>query len=404
MARLTKATPNPRRRVLMVCPRFLPHVGGVETHTYEVGRRLARYDVVVDVITIDETRALPPFEEIDGLSIRRLSSITASGEARIAPSLVKEISKGNWDLIHIQHFHAGVAPLALWAALRKRIPTVITFHGGGQRHWARLRLWPPQPTLIAPFVLDLSRFLLRKAHGLIGVAEFEIEDLVRRIGVPRERFTLIPNGFELPRTPRRVRMRDAQSPHLVSIGRLARHKGHDRVLEAFPHVLSARPRARLWFAGTGPLEEELRRRSVELGVADRVEISSIPSNQRDVLATRLIHMDVLVSMSDFEAHPLSVIEALALGVSAVVADDKAGLSELAGKGLARMVETHASPKELSAAILTALDLPTKGTLPTFPTWDDCARRICEVYDRAFAGTRFVSCCPPETASAVRPEI
>jgi len=122
------------------------------------------------------------------------------------------------------------------------------------------------------------------------------------------------------------------------------------------------------------------------------------------LATRLIHMDVLVSMSDFEAHPLSVIEALALGVSAVVADDKAGLSELAGKGLARTVKTHASPKELSAAILTTLDLPTKGTLPTFPTWDDCARRICAVYDRAFAGTSFVSCCPPETSSAVRPKI
>jgi glycosyltransferase involved in cell wall biosynthesis len=396
-----EATSRQSRRVLMVCPRFLPHVGGVGTHTYEVGRRLLQYDVGVDVITIDETGALSPFEEMDQLSIRRLPCIRGSGEALVAPGLVKAISNGNWDLVHIQHFHAGVAPLALWAAWRKKMPTIVTFHGGGQRHWTRLRLWPPQPALIAPLVLDALRPLLRKAHGLICVAEFEVEGLARRIGIPKERFAVIPNGFELPCAPRRARKRDVQYPRLVSIGRLAPHKGHERVLEAFRHVLSARPGATLWLAGTGPLEEQLRRRSVDLGIADRVEISAIPSDQRAALAERLAAMDVLVSMSNFEAHPLAVIEALALGVSAVVANDKAGLRELAAKGLARMVDTRASPQQVAAAILTALEQPSDRPVPTFPTWDDCARRICAVYDRALAGNSCVGSWQPETVTRLR---
>ena len=258
------------------------------------------------------------------------------------------------------------------------------------RYWrnaSSVAVRPPQPALVAPFALDLSRPLLRRAKGLIAVAQFEIKDLARRIGVPEDRFTLIPNGCELPRIARTVRLRDPKSPRLVSMGRLVRNKGHQRVLEAFPHVLSVRPNAVLWIAGSGPLEEQLRRRSVELGVADRVEISEIVSSRRDTLAVRLASMDVLVAMSDFEAHPLSAIEALALGLSAVVANDHAGLRELAASGAARLVEIGASPQQLATAIIAAADQPPDIVSQTLPTWDDCARRIWDVYGDVLSRTR-----------------
>ena len=397
MVRLTGASTRSRCRVLMVCPQFLPHVGGVETHVFEVGRRLNDLGAEVEVLTTGDTRSLPARETIGGLPVRRVPFIQRSGEARIAPGLVPAIREGDWDLVHVQHFHAGIAPLALWAAHSRRIPAVVTFHGGGQRHWLRLRLWPPQPAIIAPFALDVSRQLLRKAQGLIAVAQFEIEDLARRLSVPKERFTLIPNGCELPRVARAGGHRDSSGPRLVSMGRLVKNKGHHRVLEAFAIVLAARPGASLWIAGSGPLEEQLRLRAIELGVSHRVEISSIPSSRRDDLAARLSTMHVLVAMSDFEAHPLGAIEALALGVPAVVANDHAGLRELAANGMARLVEIDAHPRQLAEAIMSTLDHPPDISAVAFPTWDDCARQTATLYEDVLTNMRRATKLPRSIA-------
>ena len=59
----------------MVCPRFLPEVGGTEAHTHEVARRLAATgDFEVTVLTTDRSRQLPPREVIDGVSVIRVPS------------------------------------------------------------------------------------------------------------------------------------------------------------------------------------------------------------------------------------------------------------------------------------------------------------------------------------------
>jgi glycogen synthase len=376
-----------RRRVLMVCPRFLPRTGGVETHVHEVGRRLRAMEWDVEVLTVDDTNALPASEVIGELPVARVGCIRQAGEALLAPGLVRAMRRGDWDLVHIQHFHACVAPLALWAAWRKDIPTVVTFHGGGQRHWARSRLWPPSLSTLAPFALDAAGPLLRWADALIAVARFEIVDLARRIGVPEQRFTLVPNGCELPRTNCAARARDPAAPRIVSIGRLVAGKGHERVLEALPHVLAQRPDTRLWIAGDGPLEGRLRRQARMLGVEHTVDFSAVPLSRRTEFAARLSAMDVIVAMSDFEAHPIGVIEALRLGLTAVVADDRAGLGELAAGGLARVVARGAAPRELAATILAAVDEPLTIEPDTFPAWDDCARRIECVYESVLASPR-----------------
>lgn len=395
----TRAVAGTRPRVLMVSPRFLPHLGGVETHVYELARRINRDGITVEVMTIDDTGLLPEAEELAGLKIWRVPGFRSSGEARIAPGLVRAIRNGHWDILHIQHFHAGVAPLALWAARAAGIPTVVTFHGGGQRHWLRLRLWPPQPSLVAPLVLDATRALLRKAAALIAVAQFEIDTLSPRLGIPRARFALIPNGFDPPASVQRDTPRDPSAPRLVSMGRLVQGKGHHRVIAALPHVLAARPGATLWIAGDGPMKQELAERAASAGVAERVRFHAIPASERPRLMAELANQDVLVAISDFEAHPLSVIEALSLGLSAVVAEDRGGLSEIASQGLARCVAPNAAPQELAKAILAEIDDPSQVSPRAFPTWNDCAARTREIYERILLENGLQS--PPGAGEARR---
>jgi hypothetical protein len=84
-------------------------------------------------------------------------------------------------------------------------------------------------------------------------------------------------------------------------------------------------------------------------------------------------------MSDFEAHPISAIEALTVGLEVVVSDDRAGLRELAMKGLATLVQQRASPQQIASAILTAADRNRAVASVTMSTWDDCAREVFGLY-------------------------
>ena len=87
---------------------------------------------------------------------------------------------------------------------------------------------------------------------------------------------------------------------------------------------------------------------------------------------------VVVSMSSFETHPLSALEAAAAGRPLVVADSS-GLRELADQGLARTVALRSSPEELAKAIVAELENPISVVPVKLPSWDDCAVQLLELY-------------------------
>ena len=146
------------------------------------------------------------------------------------------------------------------------------------------------------------RPLLARAAALVAVARFEIDEYSSELRIPPSRFVLIPNGVDLPEPVDRGDTMTVASagPLIASVGRLERYKGHQRVIAAMPAVRRVLPDARPWIAGTGPYEAQLRRIAEELGVADAVEISSVPADDRGAMAGRLAKADLVVLLSDFE--------------------------------------------------------------------------------------------------------
>src|SRR4051812_38437542 len=212
------------------------------------------------------------------------------------------------------------------AACSAGLPYLLTFHGGGHSSDRRSAARGRQRRLLGP--------LLRGSAGLVAVAAFEIDEYGAELGIPRERFHLIPNGVDPVDIPPDGDGAPPGGPRplLASIGRLERYKGHHRVIDALPHVLRSRPDARLWIAGSGPYEGPLRERAARLGVADRVHLEAV--YDRAELAARVRRCDLVVLLSEFETHPLTVIEAVQLGRPVLVADNS-GMRELAERGLAR---------------------------------------------------------------------
>lgn len=360
-------------RVAMVSSRYSPYIGGVETHVSEVARRIASAGVDLSVLTTDLTGELPPLEQEGPLTVRRYPAWPSWADLYISPSLVREVNKGGYDLVHMQGVNNLLPPSALAAAQRSGVPTVVTFHTGG--HSSRLR------TMVRGMQWQALRPLLRRASGLVAVCKFEVEAFARRLGLDPGRIRLIRNGAE-PLPVGTVSPKVSGSPLVCSVARLERYKGHQRLIAAMPALLALAPNAHLVIIGRGSFEHELRNLVARLRVGETVTFASFDASEREVLGALLRSSDVVALMSDYEANPVAVMEALALGRKVVVADTS-GLSELASEGLATSVPRNASPEKL-AQLLARVAARPDPVAPDLPTWDDCADQILRLYREILA--------------------
>jgi glycosyltransferase involved in cell wall biosynthesis len=359
----------------MAAARYLPLMGGIETHVHEVGTRLARRGWDVTVLTSHAPGTGPAEEERDGLHVIRLPIRAFSGtDFYFVPEITSRIAAGSWDLVHVQGCHTFVPPLAMLGAQRGEVPYVLTFHTGGhsqawRNHVRALQWWALRP-------------LFAGARKLIGVSRFEARSFQTLLRLPASRFTVIPNGGLLPPAPSRPPV-DDDGLIIASVGRLERYKGHHRAIAALPALVRRQPNARLWIVGAGPYEAALRDLAARTGVADRVRIFAVPPGDRAAMSAVYQRADVVTLLSDYEAHPVSVVEALVLRRPVVVARTS-GLAEVADDGLALAVAPDSAPETIADAWLAQVG----ATPPPFelPTWDRCVQRLELVYYEALAAT------------------
>jgi glycosyltransferase involved in cell wall biosynthesis len=357
----------------MVTPRSPVGQGGSERHVMEVSTRLAEAGVEVEVLCADSTGPGVTEDRRDGVPIRSVRGWPTNRDYYFAPGLWHEMARQRWDVVHVQSYHTLVAPLAMLRTLTLGVPYVVTFHSGGHSSRLRQRLRGAQRRLLRP--------LLARAARLVAVAQFEIDLYARELHLPVNRFALIPNGIEIPPTPVGAKGGadpDAGEPVLASIGRLERYKNHQGVIDSLPHLLKQRPGARLLIVGTGPYEATLRQRAADLGVADRVEFTSVPAEDREAMARLLQRVSIVVLLSEYETHPLVALEAAAARRRLLVAD-RAGLGEVARQGLAQPVSSNAPPADVARAILGELEKPPPAGHAHLTSWDECAAGLLELY-------------------------
>lgn len=368
-------------RVIQVTPTYLPAMGGVQNHVREVAPRLAAAGIEVTILTTDVTDTLPREEEVEGVRIVRVRAWPQGTDLYLAPALRKVIAGQGWDVVHVQGVHTLVPPMAMASALLAGRPYVISLHTGGHRSMIRTQLRDMQWIALRP--------LLRRAHRIIGVSRYEADHFRRLLRLPSGQFTVIPNGAgfaqQAPDGGDTGRSNGFAAPLLVSIGRLERYKGHHRVIQALPHLLARWPDAHLLVLGDGPYRADLMRIAVWSGVADRVEFRVIPPHHREEMAAALAGADVVALLSDYEAHPLAIMEALSVGRRVLVTDDT-GLHDLVEDGLAAGIEPGSASSTIAAAIDGILGGSTIASAPVgLPTWDACAARLAEVYREAAGG-------------------
>jgi glycosyltransferase involved in cell wall biosynthesis len=250
--------------------------------------------------------------------------------------------EGPFSLVHGHSSKGGALARVLGVLLR--IPVLYTPHG---------------VVTLSPFLSPLEHLVYGGAEKLlarltdltIAVSPWEGEALAR-LGYPKSRIRVIPNGVDLrpPSPEERVGVRAQlglqEGERAVGfVGRLDLQKDPLLALESFAHFLAKEPRSKLVVVGDGPLREKLLKRAEELGVGARLRLLGAVES-RSVMPA----LDVLLFTSVYEGFPYVALEALALGVPLVSAPTP-GLGEwLREEGLA-LVPQRRDPKPLGEALL-----------------------------------------------------
>lgn len=355
-------------RIAMVSALALPEMGGIETHVHEVSSRLAAAGSEVTVLTTDRSGALPADEGLSGYRVRRWRSYPTSSDFCVAPGLARHLMSERYDIVHVQGIRTLLAPMAMAAAQRAGIPSVLTLHTGGSRSTLRQSLRPLQFRLWSP--------LLRRTAALVAVCEYERHKIAALLGIGDQSIRLIRNGCD-PLPIDQDAEKPGGSPLFVSAGRLERFKGHHRILQAMPAILAQEPAARLVVAGSGPYEKSLREMAIRLGVAEQVSICSYGPERRGSLGRLFADADLFCLLSECEAHPVAVMEAVGAGTKALVADTS-GLSELGRAGIVTTIGLNASDEEIAAVALSLAAAPPVAR-PAIPSWDSCASELLGLY-------------------------
>jgi glycosyltransferase involved in cell wall biosynthesis len=363
--------PSRRLKVLLVAHKFPPFMGGIETHTFEVGRRMASRGHAVTVLTGDPFKQLPKDETIHGMHVRRVPVYPKSSDIFFAPTLHSEFAEIDCDIAHIQGFHTFVPPHAMLACIRRKIPYVLTFHSGGHSSRLRNAVRGAQRALLRP--------LLVKADKLIAVSEFEARHFAAGLRIDREQIAVVPNGAEIEAASERDAAK-TEAPLILTIGRLEKYKGHHKAIAAFAAFKQTYPTATLHVLGEGPYKTSLIKLVQSLGLNGSVNIGGIPPKERSRMGELMSRASLVLLLSDYEAHPVAALEAISLG-RPVLASNSTGFQEMEAKGLLRGIDPNASPALVARAMAEEI---AKSPLLRRPfalnSWDDCARDLLDIYD------------------------
>ncbi|HVO09961.1 MAG TPA: glycosyltransferase family 4 protein [Vicinamibacteria bacterium] len=352
-------------RVLFLAESFHPVLGGGETQLRRLGGALVAAGDAATVVTRRGEPSFPASDEVDGIRVRRVPPAGPSrrGKYLMVPAALGAVAaeaRGH-DLLVVRGTRVLGLP-GLVAGRLAGLPVIQQPEINGEldgevftwgKPWAGSAAGRAVRDLVA-----LRNLWLRDAEGFVAMSARIREEMIGA-GIAPERVALIPHAVDTgrfrPASPVEARaLRLAlglpSAGLLVAYtGRLLRGKGLEVLLDAFTLLASQDPGAHLVLVGSGEgqlsVEDELRRRSGEEGLAGRVTFAGRVERVEDWLRAA----DVFAFPSVFEALGISLIEALACGLPSV-ASRTGGIVDIVEDGRSGLLVPPGDAAALAATL------------------------------------------------------
>lgn len=202
------------------------------------------------------------------------------------------------------------------------------------------------------------RSILGSADYVFCVSKFT-KNLLLSQGIQREFVVLYP---PVPQTPEKENLRDNNNFQLLSVGRLIKRKGQQRVLEIIPQLLKKIPSLKYNIIGDGPERNNLLKTIADLHLEEQAHLQTNVSD----LALQKIYSssDVFVLPTDFippndvEGLGIVFLEANMYSLP-VIGGNTGGVKEAIVDGETGYLIDPRSPVELEERILDLYYNPTK---------------------------------------------
>jgi len=343
-------------KIDIVCPQFLPSVGGIQIDVYNIARRLVERGDRVTVLTSNlvgnSPQKLPAAETIEGIAVKRFPVLPTSPFPllTLTPTILKSLARRTPDVVHVLSFLPYfLTNAAIVFSKLRRIPLVVTpvFHPN------RRKTYNTAIGKLVDVLFDrwLGLKLLRLADCVIAQTKAEL-CYYRQRGL--KNVVQVPIGVDLEKhrcSPEQAR-RFAEDHHLFGgvvlfLGRMERRKGVDTLLRALPQVAREFPNVRLLVVGDMLAQhKEYRELARSLDVEERtVSVGRVPFSE---ISAALEAATVVVVPSLYEVTSRVVLEAWA-HMKPVVASRNIGYAEIISEETGILTD-YGDPVALAAAI------------------------------------------------------
>jgi mannosylfructose-phosphate synthase len=359
-----------------------PDTGGQVVYLLELSKCLARMGYEVDILT--RRFEDQPFQEFVAERVRLIRFPCGGSDfipketlCEAIPEWVEnasnwiEVKSLNYRLIDSHYWDAGLAGQAL--ATRFGMAHVHTPHSIGA--WKRQNMGgdPQEMELKYNFCKRIreEKAIYDECDLLIATtpAQREIlQDCAYRVA--HDKIRVIPPGYDDQRffpvsRPTRQLLKQKlglEGSIVLALGRMAKNKGYDLLVQAMPTVFARIPDAKLVLAvgSTNPNDAEqqliqaLHDLAGELGVSERIIFKNYIAD--DQLADYYRAADVFALSSRYEPFGMTAIEAMACGTPAVVTTE-GGLCDQVAWGIEAIYADPFDPEAFGHAIVAVLQHP-----------------------------------------------
>lgn len=211
------------------------------------------------------------------------------------------------DLLHCHSTKAGMIGRVLGKLYS--VPTIYTVHGWG---------FGDNRSRLKSFLLrQVEKFLVRKTTRYIAVSEFDRKLGEQSLGIQADLIDTIYNGT----VSTTVNRDNVEGTHLIMVARTAQQKDHATFMQA----LSSAQFETVSFVGAGTDKSAFKDTAKALMGENFSKARFIGSTEHVIQYLR--KSTVFVLTSNYEGLPISIIEAMSIGLP-VIATDVGGVSEL----------------------------------------------------------------------------
>ena len=322
-------------KILLTTDWYKPVVNGVVTSVINLKKELESRGHEVRVLTL--SRSYESYAENGVYYIKSLNLEKIYPNARaVLPHMepfVRELIWWNPDVVHSQCEFMTFS-YALKISKKCQCPLIHTYHTVYEDyiHYlpGGLSNYKTGAKLERKAVACFSKMILSRTSQVI-VPTKKVENILKKYGVG-EPVSVMPTGVDLSRFKEPINLKEKnavkkrlgiplENKVLVSVGRLAKEKNLEELLEYFAKLVREGNGKNLTFliAGDGPDRERLEKLAEELGIKDQVVFTGMISP--DKVAGYYKLGDVFVCASNSETQGITYIEALACGLPALCRRD-----------------------------------------------------------------------------------